>query len=62
MHDKNLAHYIVVTGILVKDGKYLIVKRADWEYLDTVDYLEDVSGAIEKIKLEFISNEVPKEI
>ncbi|MBX4212019.1 NUDIX domain-containing protein [Candidatus Pacearchaeota archaeon] len=25
------AHYIVVTGILVKDGKYLIVKRAPWE-------------------------------
>lgn len=38
------------------------VKRADWEYLDTVDDLEDASGAIEKIKLEFISNEVPKEI
>lgn len=38
------------------------VKRADWEYLDTVDDLEDASGLIEKIKLEFISNEVPKEI
>lgn len=31
MHDKNQAHYVVVTGILVKDGKYLITKRADWE-------------------------------
>jgi len=31
MHDKNKAHYIVVTGILVKDGKFLITKRADWE-------------------------------
>ena len=31
MHDKNQAHYIAVTGILVKDGKYLITKRADWE-------------------------------
>lgn len=31
MYDKNKLHYIVVTGILVKDGKYLIVKRADWE-------------------------------
>lgn len=30
-HDKNQAHYIVVTGILVKDGKFLITKRADWE-------------------------------
>ncbi len=31
MYDKNLAHYVVVTGILVKDGKFLITKRADWE-------------------------------
>ncbi len=31
MYNKNLLHYIVVTGILIKDGKYLIVKRADWE-------------------------------
>jgi len=31
MHDKNKIHYVVVTGILVKDGKYLITKRADWE-------------------------------
>jgi hypothetical protein len=38
------------------------VKRADWEYLDTVDDLEYTYGLIEKIKLEFISNEVPKEI
>ena len=25
------AHYIAVTGILIKDGKYLIAKRANWE-------------------------------
>lgn len=31
MYDKNQAHYVVVTGILVKDGKYLIAKRAGWE-------------------------------
>ena len=31
MSDKNLMHYIVVTGIIVKDGKFLITKRADWE-------------------------------
>lgn len=31
MYDKNKAHYIVVTGIIVKDGKYLIAKRAEWE-------------------------------
>lgn len=31
MYNKNNVHYVVVTGILVKDGKYLITKRADWE-------------------------------
>src|SRR3989344_7588050 len=32
MFDKNKAHYVVVTGILVsKEGRYLIVKRAEWE-------------------------------
>lgn len=32
MVDKNLTHYIVVTGILInKEGKFLIVKRANWE-------------------------------
>ncbi len=30
-YDRNKVHYIVVTGILVKEGKYLITKRADWE-------------------------------
>jgi 8-oxo-dGTP pyrophosphatase MutT (NUDIX family) len=30
-YDSEKTHYIVVTGILVKDGKYLITKRADWE-------------------------------
>ena len=30
--DKNLMHYVVVTGILVnKEGKFLITKRAEWE-------------------------------
>ena len=31
MVDKNQMHYIAVTAILVKDGKYLVAKRADWE-------------------------------
>jgi len=31
MYDKNKVHYIVVTGIIVKDNKFLIVKRAGWE-------------------------------
>ena len=31
MYDKNQVHYVVVTGILVKNGKFLIAKRAEWE-------------------------------
>jgi len=32
MSDKNLMHYVVVTGILIsKEGKFLITKRAEWE-------------------------------
>lgn len=31
MYDKNLTHYIVVTGILIKQNKFLITKRAEWE-------------------------------
>jgi 8-oxo-dGTP pyrophosphatase MutT (NUDIX family) len=30
-YDKNLAHYISATVIIVRDGKFLIAKRADWE-------------------------------
>ncbi len=29
--DENKAHYVVATGIITKDGKYLITKRAEWE-------------------------------
>jgi 8-oxo-dGTP pyrophosphatase MutT (NUDIX family) len=31
MYDQNQVHYVVVTGILVCNGKYLIAKRANWE-------------------------------
>jgi 8-oxo-dGTP pyrophosphatase MutT (NUDIX family) len=32
MLEKNLTHYVVVTGILInKEGKFLITKRAEWE-------------------------------
>ena len=31
MYDENKAHYVVVTVIIVKDGKYLITKRAPTE-------------------------------
>ncbi len=31
-YNKNLLHYVVVTGIIInKQGKYLITKRANWE-------------------------------
>ncbi len=29
--DKNQVHYVTATVILVRDGKFLITKRADWE-------------------------------
>jgi len=31
MYDPQKAHYLVVTGILVRDGKFLITKRAPFE-------------------------------
>ncbi|MBU2104400.1 MAG: NUDIX domain-containing protein [Nanoarchaeota archaeon] len=31
MYDKNQAHYVVATVIIVCDGKFLITKRAEWE-------------------------------
>ena len=31
MYDSNQVHYVAVTGILVREGKYLIAKRAEWE-------------------------------
>jgi hypothetical protein len=34
----------------------------DWENLDTIDDLSEVIGMIYKVKLEFIPNEVSKEI
>ncbi len=30
-YDENQVHYLCVTGIIVKNGKYLITKRAGWE-------------------------------
>jgi len=34
----------------------------DWENLDAIDELSEVTGMIQKVKLEFIPNEVSKEI
>ena len=31
MYDPNKAHYVTVTGIIVKDGKFLIAKRSPTE-------------------------------
>lgn len=31
MYDQNKAHYLVVTGIIIKDGKFLITKRSPKE-------------------------------
>lgn len=30
-YDSDKTHYVVVTGIISKEGKYLIAKRANWE-------------------------------
>lgn len=30
-YDKNQVHYVTATVILVKEGKFLIAKRTDWE-------------------------------
>lgn len=30
-YDPNKAHYVAATAIIIKDGKYLITKRAPWE-------------------------------
>lgn len=31
MYDKNQVHYITATVIVVKEGEFLITRRADWE-------------------------------
>ena len=34
----------------------------DWENLDAIDELSEITGMIQKVKLEFIPNETPKDI
>jgi hypothetical protein len=34
----------------------------DWENLDDIDELSEITGMIQKVKLEFIPNEAPKDI
>jgi len=77
MVDKNLMHYVVVTGILIRDGKYLIVKRADWEKafpgkytvpggkLEVLDYVlkeKDTSSHWYNVFEDLLKREVKEEV
>ena len=78
MPDKNLMHYIVVTGILINsDGKYLITKRAEWEKafpgkwtvpgwkLEVLDYVlrkKDTSSHWYNIFEELLKREIKEEV
>ena len=77
MVDKNLLHYVVVTGILIKDNKYLIVKRADWEKafpgkwtvpggkLEVLDYVlreKDTSSHWYNVFEDLLKREVKEEV
>ena len=77
-HDRNLLHYIVVTGILVNNqGKYLITKRADWEKafpgkwtvpggkLEVLDYVlkeKDTSSHWYNVFEDLLKREVEEEV
>lgn len=76
-YDRNLLHYIVVTGILVKDGKFLITKRAEWEKafpgkwtvpggkLEVLDYIlreKDTSSHWYNIFEDLLKREVKEEV
>jgi len=78
MSDKNLTHYVVVTGILINsDGKYLIAKRAGWEKafpekwtvpggkLEVLDYVlrkKDTSSHWYNIFEELLKKEIKEEV
>ena len=77
MVDRNLLHYVVVTGILVKDEKYLIAKRAEWEKafpgkwtvpggkLEVLDYVlreKDTGSHWYNIFEELVKREVMEEV
>ena len=76
-YDRNLLHYIVVTGILVKDGKFLITKRAEWEKafpgkwtvpggkLEVLDYIlreKDTSSHWYNVFEDLLKREVKEEV
>ena len=77
MYNKNLVHYIVATCILVKEEKFLIVKRADWEKafpgkwsvpggkLEVLDYVlreKDTSDHWYNVLEDLIKREVREEV
>ena len=77
MPDKNLLHYVVITGILIKDNKYLIVKKADWEKafpgkwtvpggkLEVLDYVlreKDTSSHWYNVFEDLLKREVKEEV
>ena len=77
-HDKNLLHYVVVTGILVNpEGKFLITKRAEWEKafpgmwtvpggkLEVLDYVlreKDTSSHWYNVAEDLLKREIMEEV
>ncbi|MBT3404935.1 NUDIX domain-containing protein [archaeon] len=76
-YDKNQVHYVTATAILVKDGKFLIVKRADWEKafpgkwtvpggkLEVLDYAlrnKDTSAHWYNVVEDLVKKEVEEEV
>jgi len=77
MYDKNQAHYVTATVILVKDGKFLITRRANWEKafpgkwtvpggkLEVLDYVlreKDTSSHWYNVLEELAKKEVKEEV
>jgi len=77
MVDKNLLHYVVATCILVREDKFLITKRADWEKafpgkwtvpggkLEVLDYVlieKDTSSHWYNVLENLIKKEIKEEV
>ena len=56
---RRLEDYMLSEGFETKPS---VRYGTDWENFETIDELSEVIGLIYKVKLEFIPNEVPKEI
>jgi 8-oxo-dGTP pyrophosphatase MutT (NUDIX family) len=76
-YDRNKFHFVVATCILIKGGKYLIAKRADWEKvhpgkwtvpggkLEVLDYVlgkRDTSDAWYNVIENLLKREVLEEV